>query len=1057
MPKTNIRAILLLCIIIAFGRQAEAGADPPAHPLRMFYDADEKLLYLPQQADYALDLRLIQAVEQMQDSGGLLPAGEAHRIKPAAGDSLFRLPEGPVEFGATLADGRRLVQQAVVDGRPPDVSLRLEAASFSTADSLYYGPPRQLRFEAFDEASGLEQIYVSINESGFMPRQEAESLIREEGYYALQFYAVDRVGNVSDIQETAFVLDLSPPQLELDIQGGKYENRLSRGASFLFDAQDARAGTARIFYRIRPNEPAAAAEPRFAIYDARIPVSLQQLSEGSYLLEAFAADQVGLHSDTLAYDFIIDDTPPALRAEAGTPVFQKDGTRYISPRTPLHLHAADSLSALQLLRYSINGGSERSYEGAFTLGGNDAENSSGLYSIAYQATDVLENESSRAIFRVFLDARPPETSYAFEGPYTGESADGSYSIATETRLRLSAEDLETGQAQIEYYIEESEGDSASWQPYEESLQFVEAGRYRLRFRATDAVENFSAATRLQLHVRDGGDFASTGTRPALPPAEKAYFLENDELIGPQSERVYLFISDTPEADGMQLLLSESRQPEAAARRFPGEGPQELRLDIGTGPMHFRLTTDARPPQTTLSPSDTPQTTGENGRIFNTDVQFRLQATDNIAGLRDIMYSIDGQAYQPYETALIGFVAQKSYVLRYYSIDKAGNKEAVQQLRFTVDATPPRSRLELLSDFSGNIVSPQTSWALRSSDNIAGAEAIFFRFNDEPDWERYTGPVPFSAFHAAGRIAENEPQKLYYYAVDAVGNTEAPREFSFRLQTRPPALDYSWRGAVVKRGDTYIAHPTARLQLFARPGNVPVRALRYRFGTRPMQRYDDTPLQFTSTTSGRFSFEAEDDIGNITETRQLRILRDASPPRSRHRISGPVLESRAGLVLGPGHQIYLRAEDEAAGTARTRLRINEGGWQPYRDAITLSQSGSYTLSYASTDSVGNEEETRRLSFRVDITPPDISLIYSRQPPGGPSGEIVRLLPGTAIAVNAIDRHTELADIFYRINGGARQEYTGPLRDLPEEAFEIRFTATDLLGNTAELVQRYTVEQ
>lgn len=1041
----------------------------------MFYDAEASLLYLPQKADYTLDLQLLQRVRQWQEAA----ENDAHkpmpmqvkRLTPETSDSLFRLPEGPASFGATLADGRRLEQQVFVDGTPPELNLRLEANSFSDTDTLYYGPPQRLRFEAFDEASGVEEVRVSVNQGPFIVHDEAEALIAEEGFYALRFYAVDRVGNVSEIQEESFVLDLSPPELEMTMQGDVFENRLSRASFFSFGATDARSGLHQIFYRISARDGHSGQnDAQFAIYDAEVPVSLQQLAEGRYFLEAFATNRVGLHSDTLTYAFVIDDTPPELRAEADKPAFQRDATLYISPQTPITLHAEDALSEVARITFGINAGGEYVYEAPFTLQQKLDEPLSGLYSISYQAKDAVRNESNRDIFRVFLDPNPPEISYSFDGSYTAGEAAGAYSLSPETRLVLLAEDLETGQASIAYRLEYPADTNAAaeppaeeeWQPYNSPLEFRQPGRYTLAFRAADPLKNRSETLRLQLEVREGGQFASTGRGPALPEAVKTYFrTEEDErgagsLTGPLSEPVYLFISDAPEAEGMQLMLSDVASPEGAARRFANEGLQQIRLDLGMEDMFFQVTTDGTPPRTTLLPKYTLRAQADNKTVFNTDAGFRLEASDNIAGVKEIFYSIDGQAYQPYSRPIEGFIAQKEYMLRYYAIDRAGNEEEVQEFLFTIDATPPRSRLEMLSDFSGSIVSPHTRWAIYSSDNTAGVAAIFFRFNDESEWQEYSGPKTFEDFYKAGRIRKDEVQQLHYFAVDKVGNEEAVRAFSFRMQTRPPAIAYAWEGAVVKRGNVYVAHPDARLRLSAQPENVPVKALKYGFSPQLSRLYEG-PLQLRAEERGSVFFAAEDEVANRTAQQQIEFLSDAAPPRTRHEIVGPRLETRTGLVLGPAHEVRLRARDSGAGVAQTRVRINERGWQTYRDAITLDESGSYTLSYTSTDAVGNEEQLNTLSFRVDVTPPDINVIYSRPPSADAGSELIRLAPGTVIAANATDRHTELETLRYQLGDGPQREYSGPIGDLPvNEPFELRFIAIDLLGNKAEKSQRYIIE-
>lgn len=63
-------------------------------------------------------------------------------------------------------------------------------------------------------------------------------------------------------------------------------------------------------------------------------------------------------------------------------------------------------------------------------------------------------------------------------------------------------------------------------------------------------------------------------------------------------------------------------------------------------------------------------------------------------------------------------------------------------------------------------------------------------------------------------------------------------------------------------------------------------------------------------------------------------------------------------------VSLTANDDLSGVAKTEYSLDGGTtWQTYTVPVTLSQDGQYTVSYRSTDNVGNVEAAKTISFNL----------------------------------------------------------------------------------------------
>jgi hypothetical protein len=103
------------------------------------------------------------------------------------------------------------------------------------------------------------------------------------------------------------------------------------------------------------------------------------------------------------------------------------------------------------------------------------------------------------------------------------------------------------------------------------------------------------------------------------------------------------------------------------------------------------------------------------------------------------------------------------------------------------------------------------------------------------------------------------------------------------------------------------------------------------------------------------------------------LTDVAPPVTTHATSG------AGPV-----RVTLEAADEgacASGLAKTEYRVDGGAWAEYSQPFSVSAPGAHTVEYRSTDSAGNQEATRQLSFTITTVSGGGGTTPPPPPPGG----------------------------------------------------------------------------
>jgi Big-like domain-containing protein len=182
----------------------------------------------------------------------------------------------------------------------------------------------------------------------------------------------------------------------------------------------------------------------------------------------------------------------------------------------------------------------------------------------------------------------------------------------------------------------------------------------------------------------------------------------------------------------------------------------------------------------------PPANGYVGRSFTVIIQ----AQDPVWGVTQVVYQIDGGAWQPTYVLSQGYYsAQMNATLLGEGLHtitaRATNGAGVtaSQMRgFLVDLTPPTVRLSISSP-NANVtgltyLSNATAVSLNATDTLSGVQTVYYRINGGT-WLVYT-----SSFKVTG---SDGTYTIQYYAIDKAGNASPTQTKIVVLDNTPPTV------------------------------------------------------------------------------------------------------------------------------------------------------------------------------------------------------------------------------------------------------------------------------
>lgn len=190
-----------------------------------------------------------------------------------------------------------------VDVNPPTLSVRVDGKSFKNKDLIYYEPGSYISLHAYDNESGIKDVFVNINNEGYLPIDYFIEKFKEPKLYRVQAIALDNVLNKSKEYSFNFIVDSLPPVVSTRVSNTVYSNKApicSSASRISLSATDRDSGVKLILYKINQSENWINYGGEF-----KIPEDISNLE-----LQYKAIDNVGNESEVVTYTCQIDREPP---------------------------------------------------------------------------------------------------------------------------------------------------------------------------------------------------------------------------------------------------------------------------------------------------------------------------------------------------------------------------------------------------------------------------------------------------------------------------------------------------------------------------------------------------------------------------------------------------------------------------------------------------------------------------------------------------------------------------------------------------------------------------
>ena len=487
---------------------------------------------------------------------------------------------------------------------------------------------------------------------------------------------------------------------------------------------------------------------------------------------------------------------------------------------------------------------------------------------------------------------------------------------------------------------------------------------------------------------------------------------------------------------------------------PGSNVLEVRaVDLAGNQKVASATIPVDPSAPTVSET-LPSPTGANGWYNISPIDARLNASDSTSGVDSIYYRVNpvGSIHPDLTYTMISAssydlpIANGSWIVEWYAVDKAGNLSEVRTFSPKVDAQNPVVSESITPDISASGWYTQPiSVNLSATDLpivLPAQPAIKLEYQlNRGGWQPVTGPITISADAAHELIAR---------ATDDAGN-QTVDTLNLPVDTTAPSLAISLpttpKPGWFPKGLNLTANYADATSTIA--------SVQYRVNGGPWQTVT-SPISSTDipmNTEGTFTYDVQvTDKAGLTTTKSTTVSIDATAPVLSETIPTPN-GANSWYKTAPV-PITLNASDGGAGMGTITYRLIPKGSPA--GAYTSVSGGSKTLSidngyttvdWYAQDLVGNASAVRSFVVKVDALSPLVQGAVT------PSTQVGGWYPqAITVAITSTDTPVipslgENALVEYQLDGAAWQTVDGAVSVSTDGTHTLNMRATDPAGNIA----------
>ncbi len=439
-----------------------------------------------------------------------------------------------------------------------------------------------------------------------------------------------------------------------------------------------------------------------------------------------------------------------------------------------------------------------------------------------------------------------------------------------------------------------------------------------------------------------------------------------------------------------------------------------------------------PPQPPPTADTTPPSTRANlvGGTTATAVNVSLICEDGSgSGCKATYYTTDGSEPTTSSSAYSAPIAiAANTTLKFFSVDTAGNREAVKTETYVIDGTAPTTT----ATPAGGTYATATTVTLACSDgNGTGCKATYYTTDgSEPTASSPTYSAPIA-------IAANTTLK--FFSVDTVGNTEAVKTETYVIDGVAPVTVATPAGGAINSSRNVTLACTddnsgCVATYYTVDGSTPT----------PSSQVYTGPITIAATTT--LKFYSIDRAGNAELVKTESYLYDAAAP--------VVVATPAGGTYGSAQRVTLQCDDGASGSGCSSIRYTLDGTTPtassavYTAPLAVGQSA--TLKFFAVDVAGNASAVTTETYVIDTVAP----VTTATPAGG----LYNSTP--SVVLTCVDSGgSGCAATHYTVDGStpttSSPTYSAPIAIAATTT--LKFFSVDAVGNAGSVVtEQYTLD-
>lgn len=391
------------------------------------------------------------------------------------------------------------------------------------------------------------------------------------------------------------------------------------------------------------------------------------------------------------------------------------------------------------------------------------------------------------------------------------------------------------------------------------------------------------------------------------------------------------------------------------------------------------------------------------------VTVELTATDDLSGVANTYYSLNGIDFVE-GTSLVVSEAGVTTV-SFYSVDKAGNVEAVKTVEVKIDEAPPVTTSNVTDEW----LNESYLLKLTATDDYSGVKATYYSLNGA---EYVKGATVF--------VSDPGVNTVSFLSVDNAGNVEEVKTVEVKIDKTVPEtvsnVTDQWNQGEVAVELSATDDLSGVAQTF--------------YSINGAEFVEGTAFTVTEAGVNEVKFYSVDNAGNVEEVEAVEVKIDTEAPET---VSNVIDQWNQGEVA-----VELATTDDLSGVAKTFYSINGSEFAEGK-AFTVSEEGVNEVKFYSVDNAGNIEEAKTIEVKIDKTAPTVSIdIQSEQELG--STFTVDYLATDNLSGIAVEEVT--------LNGITHQKGDQITLDEPG-AYKLLVTVTDGAGWTTKVEKEFVV--